>query len=113
MYTRPEYGTFVHVLLTNLTEHDQTAPSMDVWRAMEREVRVFEHTEFTGYADSWLRAFVAFVATRQLDLNSDNFVFILRTMFLTQPSYAVYANDVHFDVTGMRVTSVRVPVLTR
>jgi hypothetical protein len=84
-----------------------------IWIALEREIELYEHTEFTAYSDSWLRTFMAFVNTAGLLITPENFVFILRNVFLNQPQYAKYTRDIRFDDSGSRLEATRFPVQLR
>jgi hypothetical protein len=61
-----------------------------LWSVLGKEIELYEHTEFTGAADSWLRAFLGFVAKNEGTLNNSTFVPLLKDNFLTQPQYVKY-----------------------
>ncbi|TKR57948.1 hypothetical protein L596_030585 [Steinernema carpocapsae] len=106
-----EYGSYLHVWMYNLSQVD--LGHRRLWNVLEREIELYEHTEFTGYSDSWLRTFLAFVKQSGLLITQDNFVYILRNVFLSQPQYAKYNRDIMFDVTGTYLDASRVPVHLR
>jgi hypothetical protein len=84
-----------------------------IWVTLEREIELYEHTEFTGYSDSWLRTFLAYANTAGLLITPDNFVYMLRNVFLSQPQYAKYTRDIVFDNTGAHLAASRIPVHLR
>ncbi|KAK0418715.1 hypothetical protein QR680_013732 [Steinernema hermaphroditum] len=106
-----EYGSYLHVWMYNLSRVD--LGHRRIWNVLEREIELYEHTEFTGYSDSWLRTFLAFVKQSGLLITQENFVYILRNVFLSQPQFAKYNRDIMFDVTGSYLDASRVPVHLR
>ncbi len=105
-----ENGAYLHVWIRNLTNLDYDRRT---WVPLRKEIEVYEHTEFTGYSDSWLRVFLAFVRTAGLLLTPDNFVYIVRNIFLKMPQYQLYARDLIFDSTGSKLEAIRFPVSLR
>lgn len=82
----------------NLSSTDIGAKRL--WVVLEQEIELYEHTEFTGSADSWLRTFLSFVKKGGMLITPENFVYILKNVFLSQPQFDRYNRDVVFDVTG-------------
>ncbi|GMR41816.1 hypothetical protein PMAYCL1PPCAC_12011 [Pristionchus mayeri] len=107
-----DYGSNLHVWMYNLSKVDARAAS-HIWMVLEKEIELYEHTEFTGGADSWLRTFTTYIKEAGLLVTSDNFVYLLRNVFLSQPQYAKYNRDVVFDFGGSVLEASRVPVQLR
>ncbi|KHJ84632.1 hypothetical protein OESDEN_15652, partial [Oesophagostomum dentatum] len=105
------YGSSLHVWMYNLSTVDYGSRRM--WAVLNKEIELYEHTEFTGTADSWLRTFLAFVKQSGLLLTQDNFVYILRNVFLVQPQFGKYRRDVVFDDGTATLFASRVPVQLR
>ena len=106
-----EYGSHLHVWMYNLSQAD--LGHRRLWVVLEREIELYEHTEFTGGSDSWLRTFLDYINKAGLYITEENFVYILRHVFLSQPQYAKYNRDVIFDATGTLLEASRVPVHLR
>ncbi|KAK6016555.1 hypothetical protein OSTOST_17960 [Ostertagia ostertagi] len=81
--SRIDYGSNLHVWMYNLSNVD-IGPRR-IWTVLDKEIELYEHTEFTGAADSWLRTYLAFTKQSGLLITQDNFVYILRNVFLSQP----------------------------
>lgn len=47
-----DYGSNLHVWMYNLSRVETRAAS-HIWIVLEKEIELYEHTEFTGGADSW------------------------------------------------------------
>lgn len=84
-----ESGNFLHVVITNLGElADRPTSSADgsnrqrLWVEISKEIELYEHTEFTGYADSWLRMFMAAANSAHFIITEDNFVPLLKEVSL-------------------------------
>lgn len=84
-----------------------------IWLALQREIELYEHTEFTGYSDSWLRTFMAYANAAGLVVKPDNFVTLLHNVFLQIPAYHKYRRDVRFDPDIQYLQAVRFPVHMR
>ncbi|CAI5443983.1 unnamed protein product [Caenorhabditis angaria] len=106
-----DYGSSLHVWMYNLSEND-VAPRR-IWNVLEKEIELYEHTEFTGGSDSWLRTFLAFVKQAGLLITPENFVYILRNVFLSQPQFTKYNRDVVFTADGEALDASRIPVQLR
>ncbi|EYC39095.1 hypothetical protein Y032_0676g1430 [Ancylostoma ceylanicum] len=106
-----DYGSSLHVWMYNLSKVDYGSRRM--WVVLNKEIELYEHTEFTGAADSWLRTYLAFVKQSGLLLTQDNFVYILRNVFLAQPQFGKYRRDVVFDEGSSSLYASRVPVQLR
>nr|CDJ96696.1 Patched domain containing protein [Haemonchus contortus] len=83
-----DYGSTLHVWMYNLSEVD-IGPRR-IWTVLDKEIELYEYTEFTGAADSWLRTYLAFTKQSGLLITQDNFVYILRNVFLSQPQFGKY-----------------------
>lgn len=57
------------------------------------QIRLFEHTEYTGYADSWLRIFTAYCNTQALQLQPDNFVYVLKVWYFSTISWSIFTTE--------------------
>lgn len=106
-----DYGSSLHVWMYNLSEVD-VAPRK-IWNVLEKEVELYEHTEFTASSDSWLRTFLAFVKQAGLLITPENFVYILKNVFLSQPQFAKYNRDVVLTEDGEHLEASRIPVQLR
>ncbi|CAB3402413.1 unnamed protein product [Caenorhabditis bovis] len=106
-----DYGSSLHVWMYNLSTID-VAPRR-IWNVLEKEIQLYEHTEFTSGSDSWLRTFLAFVKQAGLLITPENFVYILKNVFLSQPQFAKYNRDVVFTVEGEYLEASRIPVQLR
>uniref|UniRef100_A0AC34GN64 SSD domain-containing protein n=1 Tax=Panagrolaimus sp. ES5 TaxID=591445 RepID=A0AC34GN64_9BILA len=106
-----DYGSYLHVWMHNLSKAD--LGHRRLWVVLEREIELYEHTEFTGTSDSWLRTFLDYINKAGLYITEENFVYILRHVFLSQPQYAKYNRDVVFDTSGSMLEASRVPVHLR
>ncbi|CAJ0943304.1 unnamed protein product, partial [Mesorhabditis belari] len=106
-----DYGSNLHVWMYNLSATD--TGGRRIWVVLDKEIELYEHTEFTGGSDSWLRTFFAFIKQAGLLITPENFVYILKNVFLSQPQFAKYNRDVVFDQTGTSLDASRVPVHLR
>ncbi|CAJ0581174.1 unnamed protein product, partial [Mesorhabditis spiculigera] len=106
-----DYGSSLHVWMYNLSRADTGGKK--IWVLLDEEIGYYEHTEFTGSSDSWLRTFFAFVKQAGLLITGENFVYILKNVFLSQPQFAKYNRDVVFDLSGTALDASRVPVHLR
>ncbi|UMM22698.1 hypothetical protein L5515_003785 [Caenorhabditis briggsae] len=106
-----DYGSSLHVWMYNLSEVN-VAPRK-IWNVLEKEVELYEHTEFTAGSDSWLRTFLAFVKQAGLLITPENFVYILKNVFLSQPQFAKYNRDVVLSDDGEHLEASRIPVQLR
>lgn len=84
-----------------------------IWNVLEKEIELYEHTEFTAGSDSWLRTFLAFVHQAGLLITHENFVYILKNVFLSQPQFAKYNRDVVLSMDGEHLEASRIPVQLR
>lgn len=64
--------------------------SRRLWTMLNKEIELYEHTEYTGAADSWLRAFLNYVSKSEETLNNSTFVPLLKDKFLMLPQYVKY-----------------------
>uniref|UniRef100_A0A0N4ZGA0 SSD domain-containing protein n=1 Tax=Parastrongyloides trichosuri TaxID=131310 RepID=A0A0N4ZGA0_PARTI len=103
-----DYGSSLHVWMYNLSHVDFGRNK--IWNVLEKEIELYEHTEFTGSSDSWLRMFLEFVKNSGLLITDENFVYLLKNVFLSQPTYHKYQRDVIFDPSGEYLEASRVPV---
>uniref|UniRef100_A0A1I7TM67 SSD domain-containing protein n=1 Tax=Caenorhabditis tropicalis TaxID=1561998 RepID=A0A1I7TM67_9PELO len=106
-----DYGSSLHVWMYNLSEVN-VAPRK-IWNVLEKEIELYEHTEFTSGSDSWLRTFLAFVKQAGLLITPENFVYILKNVFLSQPQFAKYNRDVVLTMDGEHLEASRIPVQLR
>ncbi|KAK6016554.1 hypothetical protein OSTOST_17961 [Ostertagia ostertagi] len=106
-----DYGSNLHVWMYNLSNVD-IGPRR-IWTVLDKEIELYEHTEFTGAADSWLRTYLAFTKQSGLLITQDNFVYILRNVFLSQPQFGKYRRDILFDASGSLLDASRVPIQLR
>ncbi|PAV84529.1 hypothetical protein WR25_22041 isoform A [Diploscapter pachys] len=106
-----DYGSYLHVWMYNLSTTD--IGNRRIWSVLEKEIELYEHTEFTGSSDSWLRTFLSFVKQSGLLITTDNFVYILKNVFLSQPQFSKYARDVVLDTSGTLLDASRIPVQLR
>nr|CDJ87867.1 Patched domain containing protein [Haemonchus contortus] len=111
MKIKKDYGSTLHVWMYNLSEVD-IGPRR-IWTVLDKEIELYEYTEFTGAADSWLRTYLAFTKQSGLLITQDNFVYILRNVFLSQPQFGKYRRDVVFDASGSVLDASRVPIQLR
>lgn len=81
-------GGFLHVWMYNLSTSN--VGHRKIWNILNKEIRLYEFTEYTGPADSWLRSFLDYVAQNEQTLNRETFVPLLKNNFLIQPEYVKY-----------------------
>uniref|UniRef100_A0A0R3RMN3 SSD domain-containing protein n=1 Tax=Elaeophora elaphi TaxID=1147741 RepID=A0A0R3RMN3_9BILA len=106
-----DYGSYLHVWMYNLSEfHFSNRP---IWIVLESEIALYEFTEYTGPSDSWLRAMMQYSQKSNIEITSNNFIYILKNIFLFQPQFARYKRDVLFDSTGNFLEVSRVLVQLR
>ncbi|KAI6241665.1 SSD domain-containing protein [Aphelenchoides fujianensis] len=106
-----DHGSFLHVWMHNLSRVH--LGHRRLWTVLQKEVELYEHTEFTEASDSWLNAFLDFAAKSEEVLNVHSFVPMLVDSFLTQPQYAKYKRDVRFNTNRTKLEASRVPVRLR
>uniref|UniRef100_A0A0N5ATA6 SSD domain-containing protein n=1 Tax=Syphacia muris TaxID=451379 RepID=A0A0N5ATA6_9BILA len=106
-----DYGSYLHVWMYNLSAVD--LGHRKLWVILEKEIELYEHTEFTSSSDSWLRTFLNFVQQTGLLITPENFVYILKNVFLSQPQYAKFNRDIVFDESGTALEASRIPVQLR
>uniref|UniRef100_A0A0K0DYQ7 SSD domain-containing protein n=1 Tax=Strongyloides stercoralis TaxID=6248 RepID=A0A0K0DYQ7_STRER len=106
-----DYGSSLHVWMYNLSHIDFERKK--IWNILEKEIELYEHTEFTGSSDSWLRIFLEFIKNSGLLITEENFVYLLKNVFLSQPTYHKYQRDVVFDPSGEYLEASRVPIQLR
>ncbi|VDM25418.1 unnamed protein product [Toxocara canis] len=106
-----DYGSFLHVWTYNLST--MTFRHRKIWTVLENEMELYEHTEFTGLSDSWLRPFMSLTRQSNLLITSDNFVSLLKNMFLSQTRFAKYKRDVIFNKDGTMLEASRFTVQLR
>ncbi|KAL4002135.1 Patched family protein [Acanthocheilonema viteae] len=93
-----DYGSYLHVWMYNLSEFNFS--NHQIWTVLEGEIALYEYTEYTGNSDSWLRAMMQYFQKNDIEITSNNFVYILKNIFLSQPQFARYKRDILFDSTG-------------
>jgi hypothetical protein len=81
-------GGFLHVWMFNLSTVN--VGHRKLWTILNKEIRLYEFTEYTGPADSWLHSFLDYIAINEYTLNRDTFVSLLKDNFLKQPEYVKY-----------------------
>ncbi|VDP24721.1 unnamed protein product [Heligmosomoides polygyrus] len=106
-----DYGANLHVWMYNLSNFDYG--SRRIWVVLDKEIELYENTEFTGVADSWLRTYLTFAEQSGLLVTQDNFIYILKNVFLSQPQFGKYRRDVLFDASGSQLDASRVPIQLR
>uniref|UniRef100_A0A0M3I9I6 SSD domain-containing protein n=1 Tax=Ascaris lumbricoides TaxID=6252 RepID=A0A0M3I9I6_ASCLU len=104
-------GNFLHVWMYNLSTTN--FKHRKIWKVLEKEIALYEYTEFTGSSDSWLRSFTSLIRQSDLLITSENFVYMLRNLFLSQAQYAKYKRDIIFDKRGTMLEASRVTVQLR
>ncbi|EJW81878.1 hypothetical protein WUBG_07213 [Wuchereria bancrofti] len=106
-----DYGSYLHVWMYNLSQINFS--NRQIWTVLENEIALYEYTEYTGPSDSWLRAMVEYFEKSNIEITSDNFVYILKNIFLSQPQFARYKRDILFDSTGNLLDVSRILVQLR
>ncbi|KAK6100847.1 Patched family protein [Brugia pahangi] len=106
-----DYGSYLHVWMYNLSQINFS--NRQIWTVLEDEIALYEYTEYTGLSDSWLRAMIQYFEKSNIAITSDNFVYILKNIFLSQPQFARYKRDILFDSTGNLLDVSRVLVQLR
>ncbi|CAI4232299.1 unnamed protein product [Auanema sp. JU1783] len=106
-----DYGSSLHVWMYNLS--NVNFDNRKVWVVLEEELKLYEHTEFTGGSDSWLKTFLAYIKQAGLLITPDNFVYILQNVFLSQPQFSKYKRDIVFDASDTLLDASRIPVQLR
>jgi hypothetical protein len=67
-----DFGGNLHVWMHNLSKVH--LGHRRLWLILEKEVELYEHTEFTGPADSWLPTFFRFQKAHGIFTTNENFV---------------------------------------
>ncbi|CAG9532728.1 unnamed protein product [Cercopithifilaria johnstoni] len=106
-----DYGSYLHVWMYNLSEFNFS--NGRIWTVLESEIALYEYTEYTGSSDSWLRAMMQYFQKSNIEITPNNFVYILKNIFLSQPQFARYKRDILFDATGNFLEVSRVLVRLR
>uniref|UniRef100_A0A915BTH5 SSD domain-containing protein n=1 Tax=Parascaris univalens TaxID=6257 RepID=A0A915BTH5_PARUN len=104
-------GNFLHVWMYNLSTTN--FKHRKIWKVLEKEIALYEYTEFTGSSDSWLRSFTSLIQQSNLLITSENFVYLLRNLLLSKAQYAKYKRDIIFDKRGTKLEASRVTVQLR
>lgn len=89
-----DYSDYLHLWFTNLTQLNYDSR---FWLVLDREVRRFENTSYSEYGDSWLRSYIVFARTAGLTVTPENFLYVLKNVFLTKPFYEKYTRDIVFS----------------
>uniref|UniRef100_A0A914GUF8 SSD domain-containing protein n=1 Tax=Globodera rostochiensis TaxID=31243 RepID=A0A914GUF8_GLORO len=106
----PDNGGHLHVWIHNLSRVH--LGHRRLWLVLEKELELYEHTEFTGAADSWLRSFLHFQHTEGMFTTNANFVPRLHK-FLKMNEHRKYRRDIRFTSDGCMLEASRVPVRLR
>lgn len=80
-------GGFLHVWMFNLSTTN--IGHRRLWSVLKKEILLYEFTEYTGPADSWLKSFFDYNKKNELILNRETFVPLLKN-FLKEPQYVKY-----------------------
>ncbi|KAH7731240.1 Protein PTR-19 c [Aphelenchoides avenae] len=106
-----DYGSSLHVWFYNLSKLD--LGHRRLWVVLEKEIELYEHTEFTGDSDSWLRSFFEYTHKMGLLVTENNFSHLIWNIFLAQPQFAKYRRDVLLNEEGSKLEACRVTVHLR
>ncbi|KAI6201068.1 SSD domain-containing protein [Aphelenchoides besseyi] len=106
-----DHGSFLHVWMYNLSRVH--LGHRRLWTVLQKEIELYEYTEFTGVGDSWLSAFLEFAGRSEQPLTTTSFVPMLTNSFLTQPQYAKYKRDIRFNSNRTKLEASRVPIRLR
>ena len=66
-----DYGGHLHVWMRNLSQAQ--LGHRRLWLVLEKEMELYEYTEFTGAADNWLRTFLRFQRDQGVPTTEENF----------------------------------------
>ncbi|VDK49390.1 unnamed protein product [Anisakis simplex] len=80
--------SYLHVWMHNLSSIGNNHRKL--WKVLDKEIELYEYTEYTGASDFWLRAFSSTIQQSGLQLTSDNFAFLVRDKFLSKAHFARY-----------------------
>ncbi|KAL3102567.1 hypothetical protein niasHS_000895 [Heterodera schachtii] len=106
----PDHGGHLHVWMHNLSRVN--LGHRRPWLVLEKEIELYEHTEFTGAADSWLRVFLQFYHVKGQFTSNENFVPRLKN-FLKMKMHRKYRRDIRFTNDGQSLEACRVAVRLR
>ncbi|KAL3074453.1 hypothetical protein niasHS_015283 [Heterodera schachtii] len=106
----PDHGGHLHVWMHNLSRIN--LGHRRLWLVLEKEIELYEHTEFTGAADSWLRVFLQFYHAKGQFTSTKNFVPRLKN-FLKMKTHRKYRRDIRFTNDGQSLEACRVAVRLR
>ncbi|VDM51870.1 unnamed protein product [Angiostrongylus costaricensis] len=98
----PDHGSSMHVWMYNLSKIDVSPERL--WVLLSKEIELYEHTEFTGGADSWQSGLL---------ITEENFVHLIKNAFLVRPQFERYRRDVVFDASGSMLDASRVTIQLR
>uniref|UniRef100_A0A915E557 Uncharacterized protein n=1 Tax=Ditylenchus dipsaci TaxID=166011 RepID=A0A915E557_9BILA len=105
-----KYGSILHVWMHNLSKID--LGHRRLWIVLDKEIELYEHTEFTSYGDSWLRTFLDAQNKAGFFVTDSNFIPLLK-QFLNQTQFAKYSRDVILDESVQKLEACRVPIRLR
>ncbi|KAL3113363.1 hypothetical protein niasHT_018978 [Heterodera trifolii] len=106
----PDHGGHLHVWMHNLSRVN--LGHRRLWLVLEKEIELYEYTEFTGAADSWLRVFLQFYHAKGQFTSNENFVPRLKN-FLKMKTHRKYRRDIRFTNDGQSLEASRVAVRLR
>uniref|UniRef100_A0A915Q3X8 SSD domain-containing protein n=1 Tax=Setaria digitata TaxID=48799 RepID=A0A915Q3X8_9BILA len=106
-----DYGSYLHVWMYDLSKMNFS--NRQFWTVLEDEIALYEYTEYTGPSDSWLRTMRQYFEKSNIEITSNNFVYVLKNIFLSQPQFARYKRDILFDSTGKLLEVSRILVQLR
>uniref|UniRef100_A0A1I7Y2K6 SSD domain-containing protein n=1 Tax=Steinernema glaseri TaxID=37863 RepID=A0A1I7Y2K6_9BILA len=98
----------LHVWVYNLSTVD--LGDKRIWNVLEQEITYYEYTHYTGSGDSWIRVFLDHIKASGLLITQDNFVHLVKEVFLVRPEFAKYRRDIVFDATGKYLEASRFTV---
>uniref|UniRef100_A0A0K0CYJ0 SSD domain-containing protein n=1 Tax=Angiostrongylus cantonensis TaxID=6313 RepID=A0A0K0CYJ0_ANGCA len=130
----PDHDSSMHVWMYNLSKIDVSPERL--WVVLSKEIELYEHTEFTGGADSWrvelhyihrhklfwseqkphifmIRSYLTFADQSGLLITEENFVHLIKNVFLIRPQFERYRRDVVFDASGSMLDASRVTIRLR
>ncbi|KAI1724636.1 patched family domain-containing protein [Ditylenchus destructor] len=107
----PDHGCHLHVWMRNLSTTD--LGNRRLWIVLNTEIQLYEHTEFTTSADSWLDVFLGYTHNESGSyLVEDNFITLLKE-FLSRPEFDKYNKDVILTSNMSQLEASRITVRLR
>ncbi|KAI1713431.1 patched family domain-containing protein [Ditylenchus destructor] len=107
----PDHGCHLHVWMRNLSTID--LGNRRLWIVLNKEIQLYEHTEFTTSADSWLDVFLDYTHNKSGSyLAQDNFITLLKE-FLSRPEFDKYNKDVILTSNMSQLEASRITVRLR